>query len=73
MKLGRILCVVGLHTGQRDGGTLMYTCPRCTKFRWQTRDYSAVTRRGDALIDEGRGDEALHYAQDKVRRGDTSS
>jgi uncharacterized C2H2 Zn-finger protein len=51
--LGRRLCKAGRHTGQAQGGTLMFTCPRCKRSFWQVEDYSDLTRLGDEMIDRG--------------------
>lgn len=47
------LCIIGRHAGQEDGGTMMFTCPRCKGSFWQPHDYSAVTSAADRLIDQG--------------------
>lgn len=65
---GRVLCRLGRHTGQREGGTMMFTCPRCGESFWQRHDFSGVTAFADRLIDEGRPDDALRYAEDEIRR-----
>ena len=62
-------CKLGRHTGQENGGTMVFTCSRCGGSFWQTKDYSAVTARADRLIDAGRGEEALDLARDAVKRG----
>jgi uncharacterized C2H2 Zn-finger protein len=64
-NLKRLLCVIGIHTGQREGGTMMFTCPRCRRSLWQRKDYSHLTRAADAAID--RGDRAA--AERIVREG----
>lgn len=46
-------CIFGRHTGQADGGTMMFTCPRCHESFWQRCDYSHVTRAANAAIDRG--------------------
>jgi uncharacterized C2H2 Zn-finger protein len=61
-------CIVGLHTGQREGGTMMFYCPRCETSHWQRHDYSATTMRADRLIDEGRYDEAHEIVRHEVGR-----
>lgn len=67
--VGRLLCRFGRHTGQADGGTLMFTCPRCGGSFVQPVDYSDVTRYADMLIENGQGEEALRFARDAVRKG----
>lgn len=61
-------CILGRHTGRREGGTMMFTCPRCRGSFWQTRDYSHVTRAADALIAQDRADEAHELVRRKVGR-----
>lgn len=70
-RLGRVLCMLGRHTGQREGGTMMFTCPRCGGSFWQRKDYSAITRYADMLIALGQADEALRFVRDAVRKGKT--
>jgi uncharacterized C2H2 Zn-finger protein len=59
-------CRLGRHTGQQDGGTMVYMCPRCGGSYWQPHDYSAVTRYADLLIANGQSEEALRFARDAV-------
>lgn len=66
-RFGRLLCRLGRHTGQAQGGTLMYTCPDCRGSFWQTHDFSAVTAEADARIAAG-DHSAVDWAQDEVRR-----
>lgn len=61
-------CVLGRHTGQKEGGTLMFTCRRCKGSFWQRADFSDVQVLCDKLIAQGHGREALRVAQDEVRR-----
>lgn len=62
-----IRCILGRHTGQAQGGTLMFTCPRCRGSFFQRDDYSAVERKADVLIDAGRTDDALRLVRDALR------
>jgi uncharacterized C2H2 Zn-finger protein len=63
-----IRCLLGRHTGQKEGGTMMFTCPRCGGSFWQKHDLRAVTAHADRLIDAGRSDEALDYARREIKR-----
>ena len=47
---------------------MMFTCLRCGESYWQSRDYSAVTRMADSLVDRGRSDEALKMVRDVLER-----
>jgi uncharacterized C2H2 Zn-finger protein len=64
-------CMVGLHTGQREGGTMMFTCPRCRRSFWQRKDYSEITRYADILIENGQADEAQQLVREAVSKGKT--
>lgn len=61
-------CALGLHTGQAEGGTMMFTCPRCGGSFWQRADMSDVTRAADAMLDAGRVDDANAYVREEVKR-----
>lgn len=58
--------MIGRHTGQSDGGTMMFTCPRCRRSFWQPRDYSRATREADELIDAGDFDGARRVVRDAL-------
>jgi uncharacterized C2H2 Zn-finger protein len=60
-------CIFGLHTGQREGGTMVFYCPRCERSFWQRRDYSHVTAAADRLIEQGRSDEARTLVREALR------
>jgi hypothetical protein len=61
-------CRLGRHTGQAEGGTAMYTCPRCGGSYWQTVSMRDVQETADMMINAGRTDEALEYARREIRR-----
>lgn len=61
-------CMLGRHTGQKQGGTMMFLCPRCGGSYWQTKDFSAVTRRADFLIRTGHAEEGRELARKAVER-----
>lgn len=68
MRLLRPLrCMIGRHTGQENGGTMKFTCPRCGGSFWQPADFRATTALADRMIEGGQADEALEMAQQTIR------
>lgn len=68
----RLLCLILGHTGQERGGTLIFTCTRCQRSRWQKPQHAAqlagVQWQAERMIAEGRLDESIEYAQAEVHR-----
>jgi hypothetical protein len=63
-----LLCKLHRHTGQENGGTMAFTCSRCGGSFWQTKDMSHITAAADLMVAAGRGDEAVEFARDAVKR-----
>lgn len=61
-------CKFGRHTGQKQGGTMCFECPRCGGTFWQREDFRTVTALADARIARGEGDAAVDWALGEVRR-----
>lgn len=66
--MSRLVCWFLGHKGQKEGGTVIFTCPRCGGVFFQRHDFSAVTKRADALISEGQSEEALRLAREEIQR-----
>lgn len=70
-RFGRLLCRLGRHTGQAQGGTMMFTCPRCKRSLWQPlrhRDrLRAVETEADLRLASG-DHSAVDWAHDEVAR-----
>lgn len=60
-------CVLGRHTGQENGGTMMFTCPRCRGSYMQPLDFSHVATEADTMIAQGDVSGALRMVRSAVR------
>lgn len=56
-------CQLGRHTGQADGGTMMFTCPRCGG----SHNMRAITVAADMRVEAG-DLSAVDWAHEQVRR-----
>jgi uncharacterized C2H2 Zn-finger protein len=63
-----IRCMLGRHTGQAEGGTLMFWCPRCEESFWQEKDLRHIQANADFMIEHGQCDQALDVAQAEIRK-----
>lgn len=62
-------CRLGRHTGQENGGTMVFTCPRCGGSFWQAPDVRDLTGPADARLTAGEDPElVLRETMAEVRR-----